>query len=304
MTIITAASVTAESKPQIPEAVAAPAGPSRVAAAPGASPIERELQSCTPVATFTDGTSRKCFTALAGQTLPAGNVCAEIMNNQGAAGDVVRITYDTSGTNYCLTEVQAYFGDTIPATGSGNPQPGQFPVKNTTMPAGCVKTATLTTPLNPRCCSSSASTIWMNRGFKLAAHSSVVLSTGGGGQTAWSTGVDITGGGSWATYTPVVLNCQCPGAPVAAPVKSPTKVCLSFCCLDNPVRSLDLPSCYALSFSGTDQGSHESADKETYGCSCQGADEEADKVADQEPYEIADEEADGCSSQGSYGCTC
>ena len=159
---------------------------------------------------------------MAGQTLPSGTVCAEILNN-AAQGDLVKITYDTTGTNYCLTEVQAYFGSTIPATGTGNPQIGQFPAKNTTMPAGCVKTASVLTPLNPRCCSSSASTVWMGRNFKLAAHSSVVLSTGGGGQTAWSTGVDVTNGGSWATYTPVTLDCGCNS--YAAPVKSPPKVC-------------------------------------------------------------------------------
>ena len=184
--------------------------------------VSRELQTCSsPLATFTDGTLRKCWPSIAGQHFNAGTVCAEIMNG---ATDTVRITYDTSGSDYCLREVQAYFGDSIPSTGTGNPQVGQFPAKNTTMPSGCVKTATVTTPLAPRCCTSAPVGLWSNRSFRLAAHSSVVLSNGGGAQTAWSAGVQITGGGSWATFTPAVLNCGCSSAPVPAPVRAPTKV--------------------------------------------------------------------------------
>ena len=179
---------------------------------------------CTnPIATFDDGTIRRCWPALAGQTIPAGNVCAELVNN-GASGDTVRITYNTTGTDYCLREVQAYFGDSIPSNGPGNPQIGNFPAKNTTMPSGCVKTATVITPLTPRCCTSAPVGLWSNRSFRLAAHSSVVLSNGGGGQTAWSTGADITPGGSWATFSPAVLNCGCnPITPVGSPIRSPTK---------------------------------------------------------------------------------
>ena len=173
----------------------------------------------SPLATFTDGTLKKCWPSLAGQWYNAGTVCAELLNG---LSDQVKITYDTTGSDYCLTEVQAYFGDRIPSNRAGNPQIGWFPAKNTTMPAGCVKTATVVTSLNPRCCSSSAATLWMNRPFRLAAHSSVVLSSGGGGQTAWTTGVDITAGGSWATYTPVNIDCGCNSYP--APVISPTKV--------------------------------------------------------------------------------
>ena len=165
---------------------------------------------------------KQCFNSLAGQQYNAGTVCAELVN--GANGDMVKITYDTGTSGYCLIEVQAYFGDTIPSNGAGNPQPGQFPAKNTTMPAGCIKTATLIVPLEPTC--SSAST-YTNRPFKLAAHSSVVLSTGGGGQTAWTPGVDVTFGGSWATYSAASVTCSCivpTKAPTKAPTKSPTKV--------------------------------------------------------------------------------
>ena len=165
---------------------------------------------------------KQCFNSLAGQQYNAGTVCAELVN--GASGDMVRITYDTGNSGYCLTEVQAYFGDSIPSNGAGNPQPGQFTAKNTTMPAGCIKTATLISPLEPTCSSTSTYT---NRAFKLAAHSSVVLVGGGGGQTAWSTGVDVTNGGSWATYSAVSVSCACivpTKAPTKAPTKSPTKV--------------------------------------------------------------------------------
>ena len=172
------------------------------------------------MATFTDGTTKKCFNAIAGQLYNAGTVCAEILNN-AAQGDMVRITYDTTGSDYCLSEVQAYFGSTIPSNGSNNPQPGQFPAKLTGL--GCVRTATVLTPLTPKCCSVSGS-VYSNLGLRLAAHSSVTLVGGGGGQTAWSTGIDVSAGGSWATYSPVSLNCGCmPVTPVKSPTKAPTK---------------------------------------------------------------------------------
>jgi hypothetical protein len=159
---------------------------------------------------------KACYAAMAGQYYPAGTVCAELVN--GGSGDSVKITYDTSGTDYCLTEVQAYFGDTIPVNKAGNPSIGQFPAK-ATMIGSCIKTYSLSTPLSPDC---KAGAEFMNRVFKFAAHSHVQFSNGSGGQTAWSVGKDIRAGGSWATYSEATIGCTC-----IAPTKSPTKVSLS-----------------------------------------------------------------------------
>ena len=58
-----------------------------------------------------------CVNALAGRTIPAGRVCIEIQNSDGS--DMVKITYNTTGTDYCLKEIQAYLGDSIPVGGTG-----------------------------------------------------------------------------------------------------------------------------------------------------------------------------------------
>jgi hypothetical protein len=158
-----------------------------------------------------------CVNMLAGQFYAAGKVCAEIINGDT---DTVKITYDTSGTSYCLREVQAYLGDSIPTGSKGNPNIGLFPAKMIISEA-CAKTATVTTNLAKQC---SASTPYSNWLTKLAAHSSVQLSNGTGGQTAWSVGKPITPGGSWAMFTELNINCAC-----AVPTNSPTKVRMSSC---------------------------------------------------------------------------
>ena len=58
-----------------------------------------------------------CYDMKAGQTLDAGKVCVELIN--GGVGDSVKVTYNTTGTDYCLTEVQAYVGDSIPVGSTG-----------------------------------------------------------------------------------------------------------------------------------------------------------------------------------------
>jgi hypothetical protein len=141
---------------------------------------------------------------VAGQNYAAGTVCAELVNSDN--GDMVKITYDTSNTDYCLTEVQAYLGNSIPVGSTGNPNVGLFPAKDTMTTDYCVQTATVLMPLVPEC---SKGATYMNKSLKLAAHASVEFSDGTGGQTAWSVGKAITKGGSWATYSEVSLSCSC-----------------------------------------------------------------------------------------------
>ena len=95
----------------------------------------------------------------------AGNVCLELVNGDGS--DTVKVTYDTTGSDYCLDQVQAYVGDSIPVGKTGNPTIGLFPAKNTTMPAGCVKTATVSMLLTPGCVKGAE---FMDRIYKVAAH--------------------------------------------------------------------------------------------------------------------------------------
>jgi hypothetical protein len=165
---------------------------------------------------------KSCYNMMAGQHLLAGTVCVELVN--GGSGDSAKITYDTSGTAYCLSEVQAYIGDTIPVNSKGNPSIGHFPAKAVMSAGTCVKTYTVTTPLSPDCSSGDEFT---NRIFKVAAHSSVQFADGSGGQTAWSVGKDITVGGSWASYSEASISCKCivpTKAPTKAPTAAPTKV--------------------------------------------------------------------------------
>jgi hypothetical protein len=159
---------------------------------------------------------------LAGQHIPAGQACVEVIND---AADTVKITYNTTSSAACLKSVHAYIGNSIPVNNAGNPAPGNFPMIDD--PAGsCVKTFTFTTALPMDCSSTSTFT---NKVFKLAAHASVQFTDGNGGQTAWSVGKDIKDGGSWATYSEVTLSCSCGSgqvaSPVTTPVKAPTKVC-------------------------------------------------------------------------------
>jgi hypothetical protein len=155
----------------------------------------------------------------AGQYMDAGVVCAEIINSDT---DTVLITYDTTGTTACLEEVQAYIGNSIPVAKDGNPRIGNFPAKSL-LTGTCVKTHSMTAFLSPDCKKGAE---FANNVYKLAAHASVQF-IGGTQETAWSTGKPITPGGSWATYSEVILSCKCLAPtklPTKAPTKKPTKV--------------------------------------------------------------------------------
>ncbi|GKY90275.1 hypothetical protein MPSEU_000001600 [Mayamaea pseudoterrestris] len=178
-----------------------------VARSPTSAPVamavtEAATTSC--VASFSaSGSMTSCYPMMAGQHYKAGQVCVEIINGNT---DYAKITYDTLDSGYCLKEVQAYIGDNIPSNNKGNPQIGNFPAKANISTSTCTKRYTITTPLLPDC---SSGREFASRTYKFAAHSSVQTANGGGGQTAWSTGVDITAGGSWATYSELKIGCKC-----------------------------------------------------------------------------------------------
>jgi hypothetical protein len=167
---------------------------------PGVETLPVVTAEAECVATHADGSATACFPMKAGQHMDAGKVCATIIN-----GDIdeVEITYDTSAANACLKEVQAYIGHSIPSGADGNPKVGNFPAK-ASIPETCATKYTVRLPLSTGC----SATDFDNKVYKLAAHATVKF-IGGTEETAWSIGKDIIVGGSWATYSEVLLDCKC-----------------------------------------------------------------------------------------------
>lgn len=122
-----------------------------------------------------------CLTCLV-QWYNAGTVCVEIIS--GGTTDWAKVTYDTTGTDYCLDQVHAYIGDSIP--GNNGPSPGQFTNQATLDTSGCIKTYTLNTVLPKTCSASAPYASWCT---KLAAHSHVTLTSGTGGQVRQFSGL-------------------------------------------------------------------------------------------------------------------
>lgn len=146
-----------------------------------------------------------CINMLAGRNIPAGTVCAEILND---AVDTLRVTYNTTATLFCLTQVHMYLGNAIPLTSTGQPYPGGFPVNMDLGTSTCLKTQTVSLPLTQQCSTTSE---YASMSVQLAAHASVRYFDGSNTQTAWSTGQLITPKGNWATFTPLDIGCKCAG---------------------------------------------------------------------------------------------
>jgi hypothetical protein len=159
---------------------------------------------------------KSCFNM--GQNSASGTVCTELVN--GGNGDAVKITYDTTGTPYCLTDAQAYFGVSVPSNINN------FPAKKTMPTGNCLKTYTFQTPLTSSCQSGGE---YANKAHKLSARAHMQLSDGTGGQTSWASanasGPEMTAQGYGFSTTSI--NCKCT-APTKPPSLAPTKV--STCC--------------------------------------------------------------------------
>jgi hypothetical protein len=173
---------------------------------------ESDTLAPTPVieeecfASFMDGSLKACYGLVAGQYYAAGTVCVEFISDGN--GDEVEITYDTTGTFYCLTEIHAFLGKTIPLSKAGHAKIEKFPAR-AFMIGSCIKSYTLTTLLSPPdgC---TLKTKFQQRVYKLAAHAHVEIADGSGGQTVWSAGPDIINPkGTWATYSEAKLSCNC-----------------------------------------------------------------------------------------------
>ena len=135
------------------------------------------------------GETQGCETSVtlfAGQTIDAGVVTVT------SDANFVYVTYTTANGWY-LTQTHLYVGEcgSIPVTGSGNPQPGQFPYK--TMHNG-ITTYTYTVPV---------SVLGTDGCGCIAAHAVVVKLNETGQviqtETGWGNGLRINPTGNWAT---------------------------------------------------------------------------------------------------------
>lgn len=122
---------------------------------------------------------------LAGQSMDAGDIT--ISNDE----NYCYVTY-TLQNGWEMTQLHLYVGSLAlcPVTGSGNPQPGQFPYAKSFKNGETSWTVKI--PLSS-----------LPENFIVAAHANVDGSNatnGSGGQTAWGDGEDFSGA-NWFTYT-------------------------------------------------------------------------------------------------------
>ena len=161
-----------------------------------------ETVECPPepcVATA-DASGVDCQVLYAGQTIDAGTVCAEIVNE-----DLV-ITYATTG-GWELMETHLWLGTDMsdyPQTNSGNPIPGQFPYNS-----GDITGAT----------SYSVAIPLVNLDFScpgddlllyVGAHAALRRDDGTGGyqtETGWGDGDRFVEQGNWGTRFDITLTC-------------------------------------------------------------------------------------------------
>jgi len=163
----------------------------------------------------------------------------QVFNDYAAGQDLLFVTYNTTSSNYCIIEAQAWTGTGAMPMNSGDNSVavGHFPAQEAYASKPCIKTATLSLQLSRQCADSE----FMDD-YDLLAHATVVERNSDGTyssneETAWSLGTTVSGDGSWAMYSEYQLDCKCgtftyatpepptePGsepAPVSSPVSAP-----------------------------------------------------------------------------------
>ena len=146
-----------------------------------------------------------CVPLIAGQNINVGQVCSTI------DGSDLVVTYSTtSGNGWSISEYELWVGtkpEDIPQNKKGNPVPGQFTYKATSLNTN---TVVVHVPLSsigfdPNSVCGQATAI-------IASHA-VVKSSGsgknGGSQTAWGSGIRINAKGNWGTYQTISLSTPC-----------------------------------------------------------------------------------------------
>ena len=155
-----------------------------------------------PTVSTQDGSGRHSFTLYAGQTIYAGEVLAEVVD------DNLEVTYSATG-GWTLNEVHLWVGvnsGDMPQTRKGSPIPGQFPhVSGDISSDTSYKFILPLTSLGFTC--SAGETL-----YKVAAHASMSKVNADGSvqsETGWSNGGRITERGNWATISDLTLFCDC-----------------------------------------------------------------------------------------------
>lgn len=158
-----------------------------------------------------DGSGLQCQTLLAGQSIEAGMVCAEV------DGTDLLVSYVTAG-DWELLEVHLWVGADLadmPQTRKGNPKIGNFPYKaEDLMGATSHQFAIPLADLGFDCPGDDSA-------FFVAAHASLRRPDGSDDgyqtETGWADGDRFSERGSWATFFDVLLTCDCGVDPPAEP---------------------------------------------------------------------------------------
>ena len=166
---------------------------------------------------------RSCYPLVASQSIGIGSVCVEAT---AAGADNLTVTYDVSRSIYCLIETEAWAGKNVTEFSSSVGDSTFFSAKEAYILMDCVKSATLTVPIDiQEQCKSSPH---KSETFDLLARASVVMFYGNGtilGDTIWSQGSCIDNAQCSATFSEFSLSCFCGSdAPSQIPSGSPTKV--------------------------------------------------------------------------------
>lgn len=144
-----------------------------------------------------------CVDLLAGQTILAGSVCTEVVQ------DTVKITYTATG-GWTLQGTHLWVDTTfatLPRNRAGNPQLGLFPYGNT-LPAGTT-VSTVAIPLS-RFGLTAGMEVCAPVTINLVAHAVVSRPKADGSlqtETAYGAGTRLVERGNWATWFSRVLEC-------------------------------------------------------------------------------------------------
>jgi hypothetical protein len=139
---------------------------------------------------------------LAGQTIDAGSVSAEVVGS-----DLV-VTFSTSN-GWELVEAHLWAGADLtdmPQTRKGNPKIGNFPYNSGDITGATEQSFAIPLAVLGYSCPSP------NEDFYLAAHASLRKPDGSGGfqtETGWADGDLFVQRGSWATFSTITLSCDC-----------------------------------------------------------------------------------------------
>lgn len=153
----------------------------------------------------------------AGQTINAGSVFYDDIDTNGdLTDDALRVTFQTTD-GWEIMEVQFFLGASItelPVNKSGNPQPGQFPLKSGALTG--LTTYMITVPFSDM---GFACPSLKTEDYFVAAHAALRKRLSGGAyqyETGWGDGLRLVQRGSWAMYNMIFITCDINTPPSSA----------------------------------------------------------------------------------------